>query len=129
MESYKVVWEIDILADTPRDAAVGALAVMRDRKSSALNFGVACHGMDWNVNLFEDPPARYGLSFNGETWFYVLEDVDARVMNENPQAGLDEVCPALYEKIEGYATLLGEPVAVLDKEGNEFHTVHPKPEN
>jgi hypothetical protein len=40
MKTYRVVWEIDIDADTPREAAKKALAIQRDFGSDATYFDV-----------------------------------------------------------------------------------------
>lgn len=44
MNSYRVVWEIDIEADTPEDAARQALDIQRDKNSEATVFLVTGRG-------------------------------------------------------------------------------------
>ena len=51
MKTYNVVWEIEIDADSPEEAAKEALAVQRDRFSDAVYFTVTDendqeHGID-----------------------------------------------------------------------------------
>lgn len=41
MTTYRVVWEIDIDADTPKEAAEEALRIQRDPESIAIFFKVA----------------------------------------------------------------------------------------
>jgi hypothetical protein len=41
---YRVVWEIDISADSPREAAEKALAIQRDPNSTATVFDVTDEG-------------------------------------------------------------------------------------
>lgn len=61
MTEYRVVWEIDMTGDSPREAAEAALAVMRDPFSDAVVFTVrANEGSDtgWEaVDLAEDAVA------------------------------------------------------------------------
>ena len=40
MKQFLVTWEIDIYADTPREAAVKAKAIMQDKNASANVFEV-----------------------------------------------------------------------------------------
>lgn len=40
MTRFNVMWEIDIDADTPREAALKALSIQRDRSSQATVFDV-----------------------------------------------------------------------------------------
>lgn len=43
MKTYRVVWEIDIEADSPREAAIKALEIQRDPLSTATVFDVGEH--------------------------------------------------------------------------------------
>jgi hypothetical protein len=43
--TYRVVWEIDVEARTPREAAKKALAIQRKPDSAALVFEVAAYGV------------------------------------------------------------------------------------
>jgi hypothetical protein len=54
MKTYRVVWEIDIDADTPREAAEKALAIQRDPGSDATYFDVK----DADGNVTEVNPGR-----------------------------------------------------------------------
>ncbi len=40
MTEYRVIWEIDVEADNPYDAAIEALKIQRDVESEALYFSV-----------------------------------------------------------------------------------------
>lgn len=40
MKTYRVKWEIDVIAENPRDAAEQALNIQRDKKSTAVVFNV-----------------------------------------------------------------------------------------
>lgn len=44
MPTYRVVWEIDIDADSPREAAQRALEMQRDPESTALVFDTFVEG-------------------------------------------------------------------------------------
>ena len=39
---FRVVWEIDIEADSPEEAAAEALKIQRDPESTATDFTVTC---------------------------------------------------------------------------------------
>ena len=51
MKSYHVLWEIDIDADSPEDAAREALLIQRDPASSATVFGVTEEDSDLTVTV------------------------------------------------------------------------------
>ena len=54
MNSYRVSWEIDIDADTPREAAQKALDIQRDKESIATVFDVTGEsGSQSRVDLLE----------------------------------------------------------------------------
>jgi len=46
VKSYRVVWEMDIIASTPQDAAERALLIQRDPESIATCFEVTALGVD-----------------------------------------------------------------------------------
>lgn len=55
MTDYRVTWEIDIVADSPRAAAEEAFAIQRDQNSIAVVFDVADEqGEITRVDLEED---------------------------------------------------------------------------
>ena len=59
MNDYLVVWEINISADTPRDAAQRALEIQRDPNSTATVFRVLVEGgaaFDTTVDVGDDDP-------------------------------------------------------------------------
>lgn len=56
MKGYHVIWEIDLDADTPADAARQALAIQRDRFSQAIVFDVIeadSNGEAQRIDLFD----------------------------------------------------------------------------
>jgi hypothetical protein len=53
MNTYRVVWEIDIEAESPRAAAIEALSIQRNQDSIALCFSVNGEQID----LWEEVPA------------------------------------------------------------------------
>jgi len=48
---YRVVWEIDIEADSPEDAAKKALEIQRDPEGAATFFRVSEHDNYWDIDL------------------------------------------------------------------------------
>ena len=62
MPDYRVRWEIDIVADNPREAAEKALAIQRDPKSTATFFEVCLHGSEADFRFGESIP----IDFNPE---------------------------------------------------------------
>ncbi len=58
MPNYRVVWEIDVEADDPHDAAHQALQIMRDPDSTATVFAVTDdNGNCVDVDLLDVGPA------------------------------------------------------------------------
>ena len=55
---YRVVWEIDIWATTPRRAAEEALLIQRDPASSATVFDVWCGSWQTHIDLIEKNRAK-----------------------------------------------------------------------
>lgn len=53
MNEYRVKWEIDIYANSPREAALAALEIQRRVGSSAVVFDVANNGETVRVDLDE----------------------------------------------------------------------------
>lgn len=54
MAEYRVIWEIDIEADSPEEAAEKALIIQRDPESTATNFTVVhTQSNDFDVNYFD----------------------------------------------------------------------------
>lgn len=43
MQTYRIRWEIDLYADSPKEAAETALAILRDPDSQATVFDVTDH--------------------------------------------------------------------------------------
>ncbi len=59
MFEYLVTWEIDLFADSPREAAEQALAIQRDPDSVATVFDVTDEtGHIEHIDLEDDDPAR-----------------------------------------------------------------------
>lgn len=57
MADYRVVWEIELSANTPEGAARKALAMQRDPNSTAVVFNVTdVEGTDLLVDLMEEKP-------------------------------------------------------------------------
>lgn len=58
---YKIMWEVDIDAETPREAALQALVMQRDPTSTATVFDVY-HGTSGmfmeSIDLHNDEPRR-----------------------------------------------------------------------
>ena len=58
MAEYHVTWTIDLDADSPREAAVRALAIQRAAQSTAVVFDVAADGEpSVAIDLLADPAA------------------------------------------------------------------------
>jgi hypothetical protein len=54
-QTYRVVWDIDISADSPRDAAERALEIMRDQSAIATVFNcIDPEGVQHHVDLEEE---------------------------------------------------------------------------
>lgn len=51
MKSYLISWEIDLHADSPREAAEKAFEIQRDPASEALFFEVIEHGTNEHINV------------------------------------------------------------------------------
>ncbi len=52
MEKYRVVWEIDIDSESPKDAAIKALEIQRNQYSIATVFNVInCNGQEKTIDL------------------------------------------------------------------------------
>ena len=51
---YKIVWEIDVIASSPEDAAKQALAIQRDPESHALVFHVKNWKQMYTVDLMDN---------------------------------------------------------------------------
>lgn len=51
---YRVIWEIDIEADSPEDAAKKAREIQRDPKSTAVYFKVTEHANYWHIDLLDE---------------------------------------------------------------------------
>lgn len=58
MPEYRVVWEIDIEADTPKEAAKKALKIQRDPESTATVFDTFERG---DISQFSDIPITVDL--------------------------------------------------------------------
>ena len=54
MKNYHVVWEIDVSAESPRDAAAQALAIQRDPSSIATVFDVFTPTQQAHVDVTYD---------------------------------------------------------------------------
>lgn len=55
MQNYRVMWEIDIEADSPKDAAQHALLIQQDQDSAALVFSVTNEDGDTiEIDLLEE---------------------------------------------------------------------------
>lgn len=51
---FKVKWEIDIIANSPQEAAMIALEIQRDDESTALDFDVYDKdGLKYRIDLWE----------------------------------------------------------------------------
>lgn len=57
MATYRVIWEIDIEADSPQEAASEAAAIQTDPESIATVFTVSCGDQKWDVDTAD------GVSF------------------------------------------------------------------
>tara|TARA_B100000767_G_C19524333_1_gene433832 strand:+ start:308 stop:490 length:183 start_codon:yes stop_codon:yes gene_type:complete len=55
-KAYSVVWEINLDANSYREAAELALEIQRDKDSTALFFEVTkdATGVEWSIDLLED---------------------------------------------------------------------------
>jgi hypothetical protein len=51
VKEYRVVWEIDIEAESPEEAAVKALDIQRDASSTAVVFDVELDGAFTRIDL------------------------------------------------------------------------------
>lgn len=51
---FKVRWDVDILASTPREAALKALEMQRDPESTALVFDVGVESERIQIDLAEE---------------------------------------------------------------------------
>ena len=59
MKHYKVIWEIDLTAESPREAAEQAYEIQRDRDSTASVFDVYdARGKKTRIDLSEPYKAR-----------------------------------------------------------------------
>ncbi len=78
-KTYRVVWEIDIDADTPLAAAKEAISIQRDKGSEATYFYVV-YSPEGHVSAYSD---RVLGQCNGRTQLYSVdtaeEDADAVV--------------------------------------------------
>lgn len=58
-KEYRVIWEIDIVASSPREAAKQALEIQRDPESLATVFDILDEdGDSHRVDLLEEPAAE-----------------------------------------------------------------------
>jgi hypothetical protein len=66
--NYRVVWEIDIEADSPREAAAEALRIQRDPQSIATVFEVMPEGQPGETQFFDlfDLPSEE----HNDPWLY-----------------------------------------------------------
>jgi|TARA_R100001015_G_C4596932_1_gene152097 hypothetical protein len=53
-KEYRIVWELDVIARNPEEAAKQALDVQRDPESDALLFYVSGEGHNYFVDLMEN---------------------------------------------------------------------------
>ena len=53
-KEYRVVWELNVIARNPEEAAKEALSVQRDPESQALTFYVSGEGHNYLVDLMEN---------------------------------------------------------------------------
>ena len=62
MKTYRVTWEIDIDANSEREAAQAALKIQRDKESAAIVFDVQAMDSEdpIHVDLAEEEPRRSG---------------------------------------------------------------------
>ena len=63
MAQYLVIWEIDIEADSPKEAAIEAVIIQQDKISEAIAFTVKeqATGKVVDVDLLEDLQAEVDL--------------------------------------------------------------------
>lgn len=73
MSNYRVVWEIDICAGSPRQAAETALRIQRDAESTA--------------TVFEVIPMKSGLFHQGDRVVVDLRSTNGKVKKSKKEKG------------------------------------------
>lgn len=132
MPDYRITWEIDVFAPTPRDAARQAFGHMQRPGTTATVFDVAdSRGNLTRVDLLDDAPAAPRPSLNLDTVRGFIEGFEGDELQEGiPQllAAIDAATHAQAQALELLAWATGmadEAIRVRDIEDDEAEPTDP----